>query len=304
MTRRDSWTQRQRRWLGTCCVTMTAAGLLSWCQETTLFAQAPERQEETERSRHTAMRVLADPGGSHIGLSINDVESSGAAGSVNEGASVEGVRTGGPAADAGFEVGDIVTMFDSERVRSARQLSRLVAETPAGRTVTALVVRNDERVSLDVRPEGSVSWMSSLAERFEDFELPDFTRYRREYRTENPGAGPGFDFNFMSPRRHRLGIEGMELGSQLADYFGVNEGVLVSSVRDGSVAADVGLQAGDVITSIDGAAVASVARLRGHLADVEPGAVFALGVTRERVSQTLEGQFATERRRIIRRRGI
>ncbi len=48
-------------------------------------------------------------------------------------------------------------MFDGERVRSARQLSRLVAETPAGRTVAVAVVRNGERLSLDVRPEEGAS---------------------------------------------------------------------------------------------------------------------------------------------------
>jgi serine protease Do len=288
-------------------VTMTSVGLVCLTAGASLFALAEEPQQETENRRHAAMRVLTGAGGSHIGLSIEDVESSDEAGSVNEGASVEGVETGGSADDAGFEIDDIVTMFDGERVRSARQLSRLVAETPVGRTVAVAVVRNGERLSLDVRPEEGASWMSSLTERFEGFELPDFTRDRREYAPARPRVLRNYDFNgfdFVSRSRRRLGIEGTDLGSQLADYFGVDEGVLVHSVGEGSVAAGAGLQPGDVITSIDGAAVDSVARLRDQLAEVEPGAVFAISVTRERMSQTFEGQFAAPQRRTIRRRGI
>ena len=47
-------------------------------------------------------------------------------------------------------------------------------------------------------------------------------RSRREYRTESPRGRRDFDFNFMPPRRQRLGIQGMEFGSQ-----GLPDGVRV-----------------------------------------------------------------------------
>ena len=63
------------------------------------------------------------------------------------------VGEGTPAADAGFEAGDVVVEFDGERVRSATQLSRLVWETPAGREVSATVMRDGIRRTLPVTPE-------------------------------------------------------------------------------------------------------------------------------------------------------
>ena len=51
------------------------------------------------------------------------------------------------AAKAGIKTGDVVTSFDGERVRSARQLERLVEETPAGRTVKMALQRAGRRVT-------------------------------------------------------------------------------------------------------------------------------------------------------------
>ena len=56
---------------------------------------------------------------------------------------------------------------------------------------------------------------------------------------------------FMSWRSSIVGIEAESLDSQLAEYFGVKEGVLVRSVVRGSAAEKSGLRAGDVIVKID-----------------------------------------------------
>lgn len=65
---------------------------------------------------------------------------------------IEEVRLESPAETAGFESGDLIVEFDGERVRSARQLTRLVQETPAGRSVPATVVRDESHASLSVAP--------------------------------------------------------------------------------------------------------------------------------------------------------
>ena len=56
--------------------------------------------------------------------------------------------------------------------------------------------------------------------------------------------------------------------------------MLVSSVDEESAAADAGLQAGDVITSVDGRSVADSANLRRCLSAVDPAEEVSIGETR------------------------
>ena len=85
-------------------------------------------------------------------MSIRDVDGSdktkAAAGVV-----IESVDEDSPASKAGLKTGDIVTEFDGERVRSVRQFTRLVSETPEGRTVATVVMRDGQRVTVNVTPE-------------------------------------------------------------------------------------------------------------------------------------------------------
>ncbi len=55
--------------------------------------------------------------------------------------------------------------------------------------------------------------------------------------------------------RGRLGVTVQPLTPQLAAYFGVKDGLLITSVRDESPAAAGGLKAGDVITTVNGTSV-------------------------------------------------
>jgi len=64
-----------------------------------------------------------------------------------------------------------------------------------------------------------------------------------------------------------LGIMGEALGqeSQLAEFFGVKEGVLVRSVSKDSAAEKGGMKAGDVITRIDDTAISTPQQISGAL---------------------------------------
>ena len=230
-------------------------------------------------------------GGSRIGLTIDDVADNDAA---TEGAMVRDVHPDSPAASAGFAEGDVIVEFDGERVRSASQLTRLVRETPAGRTVGAAVVRDDRRVELEVTPESGLAALMPVPE-MRVLESLDHLRLI-------PDAAEGFIYDFRATRAPaRLGVTVQELSPQLADYFGVDDGVLVSSVTEESVAAAAGLQAGDVITSVDGRTVDDSAKLRRRLSAVDPGEEVTIGVTR--AGRELELTATLEQAR-PRRRGL
>src|SRR5207237_3079330 len=67
-----------------------------------------------------------------------------------------------------------------------------------------------------------------------------------------------FNFDFDLPELgsgRRLGVSVLELTDQLASYFGVRRGVLVTAVTEGSPASRAGLKAGDVITGVKRARV-------------------------------------------------
>ncbi len=50
----------------------------------------------------------------------------------------------------------------------------------------------------------------------------------------------------------QIGVQFYYMTEQLAQYFGVDRGLLITSVRDGSPASKAGLTAGDVVVEVDG----------------------------------------------------
>jgi S1-C subfamily serine protease len=90
-----------------------------------------------------------------------------------------------------------------------------------------------------------------------------------------------------------------DLQPQLAEYFGVKDGVLVTSVAADSPAAKAGVKAGDVITTVNGADVTSPSELRQRTSRLKEGEELSLGLVRDRKPMTLKGtaEGAGERRR-------
>jgi serine protease Do len=226
--------------------------------------------------------------GSTIGVSIRDLSADDASrAKVAEGSGVlvDDVRDGTPAARAGFRKGDVIVEFDGERVRSARQMTRLVRETPPRRQVTAVVQRDGARQTLKVAPEErtsvDVQQFPGVAGRADNLEPLELLGRLRDN-----------DFNFAFPRVNvrprRLGVELAPIGNQLAAYFGVKQGVLVSSVESDSPAARAGLEAGDVITAVNGRDVAATSDLTAAVNRTGPEGTLELRIMRNRKEQTLK----------------
>jgi len=258
-------------------------------------AQATERtdgtQDASNQSRQESTRreqVVIAGRGARIGATIDDLATAEADRlKLGGGAMVKDVTPDGPASKAGLRPGDVVVEFDAERVRSARQLSRLVQESTVGRTLPMKVVRDGRRMDLTITPI-----------EVESTAMPPLDRFPR---LDNllSGRFPPFDPDdfadlFPGPR---LGVSVHELTPQLSQYFGANGGVLVASVEESSAAARAGLKAGDVITSVSGSPIASRSELLAALRRSGGGAI-TLGVVRDRKESTVTAQI--EERRAIR----
>jgi serine protease Do len=260
-------------------------------------AVAPPLQGQT-RITPKARTVQVFTGGSRIGVSIRDVEESDskAVKGAATGVIVEEVATDSPAEKAGIRKGDAIVEFDGERVRSVRQLTRLVQETPAGRTVPAVLQRDGQRTPVSVTPVDDGR-----------FSFQGFDELGREFRLAVPRIAPPTPPNPPAPPpawnfdglvgRSRLGISIESLSPQLAEYFGTKDGVLVSSVSDDSAAAKAGIKAGDVITSFNGSAVGDPQELRRRIQSLNDGDEFTVSVTRDRKPLTLKGTAERPERR-------
>jgi hypothetical protein len=84
------------------------------------------------------------------------------------------------------------------------------------------------------------------------------------------------------------GAELTELSADLADYFGVSEGVLVTRVPSGTPAARTGLQGGDVIVRANGTAVSTISELRSAIGRAGSSQPVQLEVVRKKERITLE----------------
>ena len=258
---------------------------------------AQDVRVEPRRGRGDLM--VLDGRGAQLGIRVSDVDAQSPAGGVR----IEEVNVDSPAAHAGLREGDVVVEYDGERVRSARQFTRLVQETPHGRSVSIALLRNGQKQTVKATPEaGRMAWNFGVdgdqLRREIERGLREFNMEPRPFEFRFDDRGPRrFEYRLPEPvlpfmaGRGRLGVTVQSLTRDLEEFFGAtNGGVLVSSVAQDSAAAKAGMKAGDVITSINGRRVADSDDLMRELADAT-GEV-TIVVLRDKKEMTLKANLA------------
>ena len=254
-----------------------------------LATPAMAQRDRLDNQRLFDGLVLEGPGSS-IGVSVRELsadDASRAKVQPSDGVLVDSVREGTPASKAGLKSGDVVVEFDGERPRSTRHFTRLVRETPPGRTVKMTIVRDGSRRTLDITPEASnrIGGFPDAALRALPRELPPFNFDGNRFFFEGPFGSTA-----------RLGVVVTPLSDQLASYFGVKDGVLVSEVQPNTPAASAGVKAGDVITSVNGHAITSPQDVINEVRDARAGGAIDLKVTRDRKELSLKATIPERRR--------
>ncbi len=189
------------------------------------------------------------------------------------GVAVDKVMENSPAATAGLQAGDVITRINGADVTGTRKLTRLIGEIDPDHQAAITVMRNGremqftatlakrtmpafENGNFDVRTPmgklelGELKGLDKLKELQELKELPPGASSR----VFTVPGGEGKVFTWRSGGR-QIGIGITPLTKQLAQHFGVESGVMISSVREDSPASHAGLMAGDIIVEADGKAL-------------------------------------------------
>ena len=187
-----------------------------------------------------------------IGIAIQDVTPGLAQAlelTTDRGALVTQVEPGSSAERAGIQAGDVVVAIDNQAIDSSADVRNTVGLVRAGDSVSVTALRGGDR--------------------------------RTVRTTVAPDAEPGdAAARAADPQSVSLlaGATIMELPRDHPAYGRVN-GIWVSAVAPGSVAARLGLRADDVITGVNRNSIESVADLTAALTDAKPP--IALQVQRE-----------------------
>lgn len=241
------------------------------------FAPEPEPQASTSPIFHV------QPGsGSFLGVAVQEVEAERAkALKLKEEAGVEVTRIedNSPASKAGLKTGDVILQYNGQRVEGIEQFSRFVRETPPGRDVRLTISRdgNVQTVTAKVSSRKAYAMPAASMPRLEIPPMPDM-----------PAV-------FTMWRSSMLGIEGETLKGQLADFFGVKEGVLVRSVGKDTAAAKAGLKAGDVIVKVNNSDVTSPAEISSALRAIKGKANVPVVIMRDKKELTLNAHIDNDR---------
>ena len=125
-----------------------------------VYAQSsnPVAPPEGVVGRQSSGFLTLEGPGSQIGVSARDLtaaetqQRSGDWFTSQAGVVIDQVGSWSPASRAGLLKGDVVTIFDGHPVRNVVHFTRLVGETPPGRTVKMTIVRGGKTRHLSVTP--------------------------------------------------------------------------------------------------------------------------------------------------------
>jgi serine protease Do len=158
-----------------------------------------------------------------------------------KGALVADVTPGGPSEKAGIKSGDVIVEFDGKKIDEMSELPRIVAATPVGKQVKVKVVRNGKEQTVNAT-------VGELKEKTAPVGEPETS------------GDLGMKVRALTP----------DLARRL-DMPPDETGLVATDVDSGGLAAEAGMQPGDIIKQINRKPVASVADYQKVISKAKPG---------------------------------
>ena len=162
------------------------------------------------------------------------------------------VFPGDPADRAGIKPKDIIREVNGKKVKTSRDLSRMIAQVPVGKKITLKVLR--DKKERDIKVVITKQTGEKIPSRPSEYESASI-----------------------------LGLHVSDMTSELARRFRRSQtsGVIVVGVEEGSKAKAAGLRPGDIIAEINHIQVESVAEFHREMARLGKGESLQIVVQRE-----------------------
>ncbi len=192
---------------------------------------------------------------------------------------INSVEDASPAARAGLKRGDVVVAADGKPIHTGDELVAIVSESEVGRKLRVEYLRDGKRTTTEV-------------------EVGDRSKIISQLRNETggePEEAPGVE------NAGPLGISVRNLtreqAQEIADHLHLEsrQGVLVTNVKPGSFASDLGVQRGDVLLSVNHRPVATVDDFNKLQAPLKSGQDVLLLVARRNTQRTWTTFFFADR---------
>lgn len=172
-----------------------------------------------------------------------------------KGVLVAGIQKNSPAEKAGLQAGDLVLKIDGEDLDNSAEMRNRIAVAAPGSEIKLLVLREGRELTLEVKLE----------------------------RLANDGEPRQSDKKTSSQAIDLLGFSVVDLDAQLRQRLGVDEkisGVVVTEVDPNSSAASAGLQAGDLVRSVNKKPVANLKEFNARVTNLKANQMVLLRITR------------------------
>ncbi len=162
-----------------------------------------------------------------------------------QGVVIQDVLDGQPAARAGVRRNDILVEFDGRPVSDVQKLRIQVADTPPGKRVPMVVLRDGQRQTMTV----------TLTDRDQGIAAASQGGGGTVERPQEPSSAPV------------VGLRVRAMTDEERGEFKLKSGVVVAEVQTGSAAEEAGLAAGEVIEEVGGRPVSTPSEFASLLRD-------------------------------------
>jgi serine protease Do len=209
-----------------------------------------------QRSHSATLQRAGNPG--YLGVAVLDVTDERAkALKLKDDSGIEVIKVDedSPASRAGLKIDDVVLEVDGKSVTDHEQFHVTIGEMQPGTKVKLTVWRDGAKktivATLAARPDSAYPYLGPDSPNAPMPPLPPLPQAYGNALPVFPADAP------------TVGFFGAPLNSQMAEFLGVKEGVLVWEVAPRTPAERAGLKAGDVVVKVNGTPVTNPREITG-----------------------------------------